>query len=68
MKEKRSQISITGANEFVGRNIRKFRSHNNTSVISITRSKCLPLKYETNVRYSDLDQENLIPKLNNCDT
>ena len=67
MKEKRSQIAITGANGFVGRNIRKFLSHNNTSVISLTRSKCLPLKCETNVRYSDLDQKNLIPKLNSCD-
>lgn len=66
MKEKRSQIVITGANGFVGRNIIKLLSHNKTSVISLTRSKRLPLKYETNIRYSDLDQKNLIPKLKDC--
>ncbi len=66
VKEKRSQIAITGANGFVGRNIRKFLSHNKTSVISLTRSKLTPLRYETNIRYSDLDQKNLIPKLKNC--
>lgn len=67
MKEKKSQIAITGTNGFVGRNIRKFLSHNKTSIISLTRSKYLPLKYETRVRYSDLDQKSLIAKLKNCD-
>lgn len=66
MKEKRSQIAITGANGFVGRSLTKFLNHDKVSVISLTRSKHLPLKYETNVRYSDLDQKNLISKLKNC--
>ncbi|QLH09752.1 SDR family oxidoreductase [Candidatus Nitrosotenuis sp. DW1] len=66
MNEKRSQIAITGANGFVGRNLIKFLNHNKVSIISLTRSKHLSLKYETNVRYSDLDQKNLISKLKNC--
>ncbi|WKT58372.1 NAD(P)H-binding protein [Candidatus Nitrosotenuis chungbukensis] len=66
MKEKSSQVAITGANGFVGRNLTKFLNRNKVSVISLTRSKHLPLKYETNVRYSDLDQKSLISKLKNC--
>ena len=67
VKEKKLQIVITAANGFVGRNIREFLSHNKTAIISLTRSKYPPLKYETNIRYSDLDQKSLIGKLKNCD-
>jgi nucleoside-diphosphate-sugar epimerase len=66
MKEKRSQIAITGADGFVGSNIRKFLNQNKISFISLTRSECLPLKYETNIRYYDLEQKSLISKLKNC--
>ena len=68
MKEKKSQIAITGANGFVGRNIREFLSNNKTAITSLTRNKHLPLKYETNIHYSDLDQKSLIVKLKNCDS
>lgn len=67
VKEKKPQIAITGANGFVGRNIRKFLTHNGISVTSLTRSKHLPLKCETSIRYSDLDQKSLIAKLKNRD-
>jgi NADH dehydrogenase len=67
VKEKRSQIAIAGASGFVGSNIRRFLNQNKIPIISLTRIKCLPLKYEKNVRYSDLDQKNLISKLKNCD-
>ena len=67
VKERKLQIAITGANGFIGRNIREFLSHNKTSITSLTRAKHSPLKYETNIRYSDLDQKNLIAKLKNCD-
>lgn len=66
MKEK-SQIAITGANGFVGRNIRKFFSHNRVPVVSLTRAKHIPLKFEKNIVYSDLAQKNLAGKLRNCD-
>ncbi|MBM2851793.1 MAG: NAD-dependent epimerase/dehydratase family protein [Candidatus Nitrosotenuis sp.] len=67
VKEKKSRIAIVGANGFVGRNIRKFLSRNEISVASLTRTKYPHLKYETNIRYSDLDQKNLIAKLKNYD-
>lgn len=67
VKEGKLQIAITGANGFVGNNIRKFLNHNKISIISLTRTKQLPLKYETNIQYSDPDQKNLIIKLKNCD-
>lgn len=67
MKEQKPQIAIAGANGFVGRNIREFLSHNKIAVTSLTRGKHRPLKYETNIRYSDLDQQSLIAKLENCD-
>jgi uncharacterized protein YbjT (DUF2867 family) len=66
MKEKRSQIAITGANGFVGSNIGKFLNQNKISFISLTRSKYLPLKYETGIRCSDLEQKSLVSKLKNC--
>ena len=66
VQEIKSQIAITGANGFVGRSIREFFSHNKIAVTSLTRGRHLSLKYETNIRYSDLDQENLIAKLKNC--
>ncbi|TBR25895.1 MAG: NAD-dependent epimerase/dehydratase family protein [Candidatus Nitrosotenuis sp.] len=67
MKEKKLQIAITGANGFVGRNIREFLSHNKIPITSLTRSRHSRLKYETSIRYSDLDQKSLITKLKNCD-
>ncbi len=67
VEEKRLQIAITGANGFVGSNAREFLSNNKASIISLTRNKHLPLKCETNICYSDLDQKNLISKLKNCD-
>lgn len=67
MQEKKLQIAITGANGFVGRNIREFLSHNKIAVTSLTRSGHPPLKYETSVRYSDLSQKSLIAKLKGCD-
>jgi len=67
VKEKKLQIAITGANGFVGKNIREFLSHNKIAVTSLTRGRQPPLKYETNIRYSDLDQKSLIAKLENCD-
>ena len=60
-------VLVTGANGFVGRNIRKFLSYNKITVTSITRSSHTPLKFETNVRYSDLSQKSLIAKLKGCD-
>lgn len=65
MKEK-SQIAITGANGFVGRNIRKFFSHNKIPVISLTRTKHSSHKFEKNIVYSDLAQKNLAGRLGNC--
>ncbi|MBI5377545.1 MAG: NAD(P)H-binding protein [Thaumarchaeota archaeon] len=67
VKEKKLQIAITGANGFVGRNIREFLSHNKIPITSLTRSRHSRLRYETSIRYSDLDQKSLITKLKNCD-
>lgn len=67
VKEKKLQIAITGADGFVGRNIREFLSHNEISITSLTRKSHSPLKYETNIRYSNLDQKGLTAKLKNYD-
>ena len=67
VKEKKLQIAITGANGFVGRNIREFLSHNKVAITSLTRSGHPPLKFETGIRYSDLAQKSLIAKLKGCD-
>ncbi|TBR07652.1 MAG: NAD-dependent epimerase/dehydratase family protein [Candidatus Nitrosotenuis sp.] len=67
MEEKELRIAITGANGFIGKNIREFLSHNKISITSLTRDRHSSLKYETNINYSDLDQKRLIAKLNDCD-
>lgn len=67
VEEKKLQIAITGANGFVGRSVREFLNHGKIPIISLTRSMHSPLKHETNIRYSDLDQKSLIAKLKNCD-
>jgi len=67
VKERQLRLAITGANGFVGRNVREFLSHNKIVVTSLTRSEHSSLKYETNVSYSDLEQKSLIAKLKGCD-
>lgn len=68
MEEQKLQIAITGANGFVGRNIREFFSHSKIPITSLTRNRSPSLKHETNVHYSDLAQKSLIAKLRGCDT
>ena len=46
-KSSETKIVITGANGFIGKNLRKFLNQQKIKFISISRQKYKPLKYET---------------------
>ncbi|MGI0003851.1 MAG: SDR family oxidoreductase, partial [Candidatus Nitrosotenuis sp.] len=67
MDEKKFKIAITGANGFVGTNLRKFLSSKKIQTVSLARIKHKEFKYEKSVIFSDLASKNLVKKLSGCD-
>ena len=68
MGEQKLRVAISGANGFVGTDLRQFLSSKNISIISLTRKKCKSFKSEKNIIFSDLESKNLAKKLRNCNT
>jgi NADH dehydrogenase len=68
MGKQKLRVAISGANGFVGTNLRQFLSHKNVSIISLTRKKCKSFKSEKSIIFSDLESKNLAKKLRGCNT
>jgi len=66
MDEKKFKIAVTGANGFVGTNLRKFLSSKKIQVVSLARKNHKRFKSEESVFFSDLASEALAKKLNHC--
>ena len=58
-----SDLVVTGASGFVGKNIRKFLFENNIKTISISRKDFTKFKNETKIVSKDYDEKNILHKL-----
>ncbi|MGQ0772792.1 MAG: SDR family oxidoreductase [Nitrososphaerota archaeon] len=66
MDEQKLTIAISGANGFVGTNLRQFLSNKKIQFVSLTRKKHKNLKFEKNTIFSDLANKNLVEQLRDC--
>jgi len=65
--EKKFKIVVTGANGFVGTNLRKLLAAKKIQAVSLARKNHKRFKSEKNVIFSDLASKDLASKLASCD-
>lgn len=61
------RVAVTGANGFVGTNLRRFLNEKRIRTISIARKNIRNLRFEDVIVVPDLDQRGLAEKLKGCD-
>jgi NADH dehydrogenase len=66
MDERKYRIAVTGANGFVGTNLREFLSSKKILTVSLARKKRRHFRYEKTIVFSDLADKNLTKKLAGC--
>ncbi len=62
-----TRVAITGANSFVGKNLRKFLYKNKINVLGISRKNFDKYHTETKIQSRNLLEQQLQKKLKNCD-
>lgn len=60
------KIVITGPNGFVGSNLRRFLNNKKIHLVSLSRKKYKPYKFEKRILFSDFEQKGLEKKLGGC--
>jgi NADH dehydrogenase len=61
------RIAVSGPTGFIGTNLRRFLNTKKINVISLSRKKYQPYKFEKRIPFSDLEQKGLVKKLTGCD-
>lgn len=61
------RIAVAGPTGFIGTNLRDFLNTKKIQVISLSRKKYKPHKFEKRIFFSDLEQKGLDKKLRGCD-
>jgi NADH dehydrogenase len=64
---KNMKVVVTGASGFVARNVRKYLSDNNVTLISISRKDFKKFKNETKIITKTYDEKTILPKIKNSD-